>query len=40
MIAPLAGLAVKAAIFHQGDNNAFEGSLGAARYCDVFPAMI
>lgn len=40
MIAPIAGLAVKGAIFHQGYNNAFEGSVGAEMYRDVFPEMI
>ncbi|MEZ6067422.1 MAG: hypothetical protein R3B90_17335 [Planctomycetaceae bacterium] len=40
MIGPLAGLSVKGVIFHQGYNNAFEGSLGAEMYADVFPAMI
>ncbi|MBI1374626.1 MAG: hypothetical protein GC159_18060 [Phycisphaera sp.] len=40
IISPLAGLSVKGAIFHQGFNNAFEGSVGAARYREVFPQMI
>lgn len=40
MIAPLAGLSVKGAIFHQGYNNAFDGSQGAKMYRDVFPEMI
>ncbi|MFT7515305.1 MAG: sialate O-acetylesterase, partial [Candidatus Omnitrophota bacterium] len=40
MIAPLAGFAVKGAIWHQGYNNCFEGSLGATRYYQVFPKMI
>ena len=40
MISPLAGLAVKGALFHQGYNNAFEGMPGVAMYEDVFPAMI
>lgn len=40
MIAPLAGLSVKGAIFHQGFNNAFDGSRGAEMYRDVFPEMI
>ncbi|MCA9178997.1 MAG: hypothetical protein KDB14_31250 [Planctomycetales bacterium] len=40
MIAPLAGLSIKGAIFHQGYNNAFDGSLGAEMYRDVFPEMI
>jgi sialate O-acetylesterase len=40
MIAPLAGLSVKGAVFHQGYNNAFDGSVGAQLYRDVFPEMI
>jgi sialate O-acetylesterase len=40
MISPIAGLSVKGAIFHQGYNNAFEGSIGAAMYRDIFPEMI
>jgi sialate O-acetylesterase len=40
IIAPLAGLSVKGAIFHQGYNNAFDGSVGAELYRDVFPKMI
>jgi len=40
MIAPLAGLAAKGIIWHQGYNNCFEGSLGATRYYQVFPKMI
>ena len=40
MIAPIAGLSVKGAIFHQGYNNAFDGSIGADMYRDVFPEMI
>lgn len=40
MIAPIAGLSVKGAIFHQGYNNAFEGSFGAEMYRDIFPKMI
>lgn len=40
MIAPLAGLSIKGAIFHQGYNNAFDGSIGAELYRDVFPEMI
>jgi sialate O-acetylesterase len=40
MIAPLEGLAVKGVIFHQGYNNAFEGSVGAEMYRDIFPEMI
>lgn len=40
MIAPIAGLAVKGAIFHQGYNNCFDGSEGAVFYYHVFPKMI
>ena len=40
MIAPIAGLSIKGALFHQGYNNAFEGSSGAKMYLDVFPEMI
>ena len=40
MIAPIAGLSIKGAIFHQGYNNAFDGSQGAEMYRDVFPKMI
>ena len=40
MIAPIAGLSVKGAIFHQGYNNAFDGSVGVEMYRDVFPEMI
>lgn len=40
MISPLAGLSIKGAIFHQGYNNAFDGSAGADMYRDVFPEMI
>jgi len=40
MIAPIAGLAVKGAIFHQGYNNCFNGSQGADMYYQVFPKMI
>ncbi|OUT58342.1 MAG: hypothetical protein CBB71_13630 [Rhodopirellula sp. TMED11] len=40
MIAPLEGLEVKGVIFHQGYNNAFDGSLGAEMYADLFPVMI
>lgn len=40
MISPIAGLSVKGAIFHQGYNNAFEGSSGAKMYRDIFPEMI
>ncbi len=40
MIAPIAGLSVQGAIFHQGYNNAFKGSIGAEMYRDIFPEMI
>jgi sialate O-acetylesterase len=40
MIAPLAGLSVKGAIFHQGYNNCFEGTRGASMYYQVFSKMI
>jgi sialate O-acetylesterase len=40
MISPIAGLSVKGAIFHQGYNNAFDGSTGADMYRDIFPEMI
>ncbi|NND97425.1 MAG: hypothetical protein HKN47_08885 [Pirellulaceae bacterium] len=40
MIAPIAGLQVKGAIFHQGYNNCFNGTEGAIMYRDVFPKMI
>lgn len=40
MIAPIAGLAVKGAIFHQGYNNCFHGTQGAVMYYQVFPRMI
>ncbi len=41
MIAPIAGLAVKGAIFHQGYNNALgSGSAGAEMYYQVFGKMI
>jgi len=41
MIAPLAGLAVKGAIFHQGFNNALgAGSAGSAMYYQIFGKMI
>lgn len=40
MIAPISGLAVKGAIFHQGYNNCFDGSRGAEIYSQIFPEMI
>lgn len=40
MIAPIEGLAVKGAIFHQGYNNCFDGTEGAIMYSQIFPEMI
>lgn len=40
MIAPLMGLSVKGAIFHQGFNNCFSGTEGAFMYYQVFGKMI
>lgn len=40
MIAPIQGLQVKGAIFHQGYNNCFNGTQGAIMYRQVFPKMI
>ncbi len=40
MMAPLAGLSVRGVIFHQGYNNAFDGSTGVDMYRDIFPVMI
>lgn len=40
MIAPIASLQVKGAIFHQGYNNCFNGSQGAEMYYHIFPEMI
>lgn len=40
MLAPIAGLSVKGAIFHQGYNNCFNGTPGAIMYRHVFPEMI
>lgn len=40
MIAPLEGLAIKGAIFHQGYNNCFSGTEGAKMYYQVFGPMI
>jgi len=40
VISPIAGLAVKGAIFHQGYNNCFSGVWGATMYRAVFPEMI
>lgn len=40
MIAPLAGLAVKGVLWHQGYNNAFDGMPGVRLYHAVLPEMI
>lgn len=40
MIAPLEGLQIKGAIFHQGYNNCFNGTEGAIMYRQIFPEMI
>ncbi len=40
VISPIAGFAVKGAIFHQGYNNCFQGVRGAKMYRAVFPEMI
>ena len=40
VISPIAGFAVKGAIFHQGYNNCFHGVRGARMYRAVFPVMI
>lgn len=40
VISPIAGFAVKGAIFHQGYNNCFQGVRGARMYRAVFPEMI
>lgn len=40
VIRPLAGLAIKGAVFHQGFNNCFNGSAGARMYYQVFGKMI
>lgn len=40
VIQPLRGLAVAGALFHQGYNNALNGSAGARMYYQVFPKMI
>ena len=40
VVSPLAGFAVKGAIFHQGYNNCFSGDQGAKMYRAVFPEMI
>jgi len=40
VIKPLRGLAVAGALFHQGYNNAFNGSAGARMYYQVFGKMI
>ena len=40
MLAPLVGFPIKGAIFHQGYNNALDGTRGVRLYRDVFPVMI
>jgi len=40
VISPIAGLAIKGVIFHQGYNNCFSGVWGAKMYRAVFPEMI
>ena len=40
VISPIAGFAVKGAIFHQGYNNCFSGVWGATMYRAVFPELI
>lgn len=40
VIAPLQGIEVKGALFHQGYNNCFQGSDGARMYRDVMPIMV
>lgn len=40
MLGPLRGLAVKGVIFHQGYNNALDGTRGVRLYEEVFPVMI
>ena len=40
VIAPLQGIQVKGALFHQGYNNCFQGSRGARMYADVMPIMV
>ena len=40
IIAPLRGIQVKGALFHQGYNNCFQGSQGARMYADVMPIMV
>ena len=40
VISPIAGFAIKGAIFHQGYNNCFSGVRGARMYRAVFPEMI
>lgn len=40
VIKPLTGLSVAGAVWHQGFNNAFNGSAGAKMYGQVFPKMI
>ena len=40
VIAPLKGIQVKGALFHQGYNNCFQGSRGARMYYDTMPNMV
>ncbi|MEC7231860.1 MAG: hypothetical protein VXW31_02870, partial [Planctomycetota bacterium] len=40
MLGPLRGLAVKGVVFHQGYNNALDGTRGVRLYEEVFPVMI
>ena len=40
VISPIAGFAVKGAIFHHGYNNCFQGVRGARMYRAIFPEMI
>lgn len=40
VIAPLKGIQIKGALFHQGYNNCFQGSRGARMYRDVMPIMV
>lgn len=40
ILAPLSGLSVKGAIFHQGYNNCFQGTKGAKMYYQIFGKMI
>jgi sialate O-acetylesterase len=40
MLGPLSGFPVKGAIFHQGYNNALDGTRGVQLYRELFPVMI